>query len=140
MRFTIYFTAVAATLASCSPLTDRNAENGHTLAKRSCFSGGETWNGRQADAKTAAYNACRNFVLASEAGVTYNSGQIRNACTNIGSNRVNFSLKLVSGGSRIIKSAECISGLYKEIEGCDRGGRTSYANWEYTSDPNAGNC
>lgn len=43
-----------------------------------------------------------------------------------------FNIKLISSDQRTLPHDECISGLSKEIDNCDLGGRTAYANWEYT--------
>ncbi|KAI3531216.1 hypothetical protein CABS01_05534 [Colletotrichum abscissum] len=51
-----------------------------------------------------------------------------------------FSIKNLNTGKRVLGQAECMSGLSKEAYGCYRGGKTSYWNWQYISDPNAGSC
>ncbi|KAF8534302.1 hypothetical protein BDD12DRAFT_896295 [Trichophaea hybrida] len=42
--------------------------------------------------------------------------------------------------TRSLSQAECIDGLKKEVNACDRGGWSSYTNWLYNSDPNLGDC
>ncbi|KAK2765029.1 hypothetical protein FQN54_008728 [Arachnomyces sp. PD_36] len=72
----------------------------------------------------------------------YVSQQQRYACLTDTENRNQwyFNIKLISDGDRVLPMDECLSGLGKEILNCDLGGRTGYANWEYTSDPNYGTC
>ncbi|TGO25862.1 hypothetical protein BPAE_0071g00330 [Botrytis paeoniae] len=51
-----------------------------------------------------------------------------------------FTLEYIgSDASRNIGSTECISGMQKETA-CGKGGSSSYSNWAYTADPNAGSC
>ncbi|KAF2677187.1 hypothetical protein K458DRAFT_320321, partial [Lentithecium fluviatile CBS 122367] len=99
------------------------------LAKRGCFSTGQDWGGNEAAAKSAAYEACAGTLATSGAY----PDDFRTYCKNIGQKmKVDFTLKKISSGSRSIASAECVDGLYKEINGCSHGGRTAYTNWEYT--------
>lgn len=44
-----------------------------------------------------------------------------------------FTIKRVSGGDEYmwLSLDDCVDGLFKEIRGCERGGKTTYTNWEY---------
>ncbi|KAI8457198.1 hypothetical protein BY996DRAFT_837455 [Phakopsora pachyrhizi] len=81
-------------------------------------------------------DVCREFQG------TYGPNQDKTICRNGRDRDTSFRyyIKHVSGGYRNIDSTECTDGLNKEIVNCDRGGKTAYGNWEYSVDPNKGNC
>ncbi|KAH8891094.1 hypothetical protein GQ53DRAFT_823731 [Thozetella sp. PMI_491] len=116
---------------------DTSAGSPASLAKRGCFTSGDNWGANKAYALSFAALVCNTDFRG-----TYNPGNIRAKCYNLDSTKkVDFSLQLTSNnGQRSIEAAECYDGLQKEINGCDQGGSTGYANWRYTSDPNAGQC
>lgn len=61
------------------------------------------------------------------------SDEQKQVCLNIGNNlKINLNIKRIQGSARSLGYSECLDGLSKEINGCSRGGRTSYDNWEYT--------
>jgi hypothetical protein len=60
----------------------------------------------------------------------YASGERRRTCVDIGGNKYDFMLHLVSSNARAIDFEECKNGMRKEID-CERGGMTKYGNWEY---------
>ncbi|KAK0743042.1 hypothetical protein B0T18DRAFT_330194 [Schizothecium vesticola] len=111
------------------------------LTSAACFTGGLTWpnwaqwpNGRQ-PTFDAIEEACRETLAG-----RYTTQQTRYRCIpGINNQKFDFTLKLISPGSRVISATECISGMTKEMA-CKHGGRTRYGNWEYTADPNAGRC
>ncbi|KAH8889456.1 hypothetical protein GQ53DRAFT_652505, partial [Thozetella sp. PMI_491] len=105
---------------------DKHVED---LNKRNCFTGGVNWGANKAYAQSFAALVCNTDFSG-----TYNPGDIRAKCYNLDSTKkVDFTLKLISNnGARSIAAAECYDGLQKEINNCDNGGRTGYANWEYT--------
>ncbi|KNZ59708.1 hypothetical protein VP01_1678g1 [Puccinia sorghi] len=107
------------------------------LASAACFGTGQSWGSAADKQKASAYltDVCNQL-----AG-SYQASTIKSQCRDGNDNtRYNFSVKHISGGERTLGQQECIDGLNKEIINCPRGGRTSYSNWEYTSDPNAGLC
>ncbi|PGH13159.1 hypothetical protein AJ79_03867 [Helicocarpus griseus UAMH5409] len=81
---------------------------------------------------------CNTYMLGS-----YEKGQQRHACLT-DTNQISqwfFTIKLRDDRNfRVMNEEECLSGLGKEITGCDLGGHSKYDNWEYTSDPNRGAC
>ncbi|KKZ64882.1 hypothetical protein EMCG_09259 [[Emmonsia] crescens] len=140
MHFSLLLTAFAAGLASASPMKANSADaetDMNVFAKRNCFGEGARWGAGRPYATNFATRACKEALVG-----TYRPGDIRAKCYNLDSTKkVDFSLKLISNhGNRNIGAAECYDGLRKEIEGCDHGGRTAYGNWEYTGDPNEGQC
>lgn len=99
------------------------------VARARCFGEGETWG---SSANRARATSFLNEVC-SELQGSYGAGITKSACRNGNDNiRFNYAVKHISGGGRDLGVNECIDGLNKEITGCDRGGRTSYTNWEYT--------
>ncbi|EEH47660.1 uncharacterized protein PADG_03744 [Paracoccidioides brasiliensis Pb18] len=140
MHLSFILTLIPAVLASAFPMkTNSIAAYPDTtvIAKRNCFDGGARWGAGRPYAINFATRACNEALVG-----TYRPNDIRAKCYNLDSTKkVDFSLRLISNnGNRNIGAAECYDGLRKEIEGCDRGGRTRYGNWEYTGDPNDGQC
>ncbi|KAI0406128.1 hypothetical protein F4802DRAFT_596489 [Xylaria palmicola] len=108
-----------------------------TTALAGCFSGGEDWASQRAMALAAAQNVCNNKFST----FTFKAGQELGGCGNLDSTKkVDLIMQNISEGSRKPTSSECYDGFQKEINGCDNGGSTSYTNWKYTADPNAGSC
>ncbi|KAF4989107.1 hypothetical protein FGRMN_9349 [Fusarium graminum] len=72
----------------------------------------------------------------------WSPGERLGICYNLDSTKkIDLVLERIGeGDDREIKSAECFDGFQKEINGCDYGGTSSYTNWKYSSDPNAGQC
>ncbi|KAG4442975.1 hypothetical protein IFR05_001506 [Cadophora sp. M221] len=67
-------------------------------------------------------------------------GEQRYQCvTDAAGIKWDFRLKHKGDSSREISNFECQDGFSKEIT-CEHGGRTGYKNWEYSADPNSGNC
>lgn len=61
---------------------------------------------------------------------TYAGGERRSTCIEVGGSKYDFMLHYHESGTRDIWLAECKDGFRKEIK-CERGGKTSYGNWEY---------
>ncbi|KAI9798501.1 MAG: hypothetical protein M1833_004768 [Piccolia ochrophora] len=72
----------------------------------------------------------------------YAAGQARTHCLSDGVDfRWDFLTQLRPDvQDRPLPLDECISGLTKEIDGCDRGGDSTYDNWHYKADINKGPC
>ncbi|KAL2063958.1 hypothetical protein VTL71DRAFT_4452 [Oculimacula yallundae] len=68
-------------------------------------------------------------------------GEWRRQCVTDKNNvRWDFQLKYKGGKEQdTIDGIECANGFMKELK-CKHGGKTGYKNWEYTADPNNGNC
>ncbi|KAF2658847.1 hypothetical protein K491DRAFT_713100 [Lophiostoma macrostomum CBS 122681] len=99
-----------------------------------CYSGGEDWGNKQV-ALNAADTACRNNFQGDFGG---NSN--RHVCINGNGKKLEFTIYRLGGTNRALFWDECYDGLQKEINGCDHGGDSSYTNWRYVADPNAGSC
>lgn len=91
-----------------------------------CFSGGES-GGNSEFAQGKIENICNQYLLGD-----YMPEQGRTACLTENDFSWHFEIKLISDDDRNLPLEECISGLTKEITGCEFGGRTAYDNWEYT--------
>ncbi|KAI9795943.1 MAG: hypothetical protein M1833_006591 [Piccolia ochrophora] len=100
-----------------------------STASATCFGTGRA---PSAASKSHAANNLDSFCRSTFLG-RYQRGQTRRYCLGDGPNRWDFSIKLNDNNeSRNMPIHECLSGLIKEIQGCARGGRTKYGNWEYT--------
>ncbi|VUC35638.1 unnamed protein product [Clonostachys rosea] len=107
-------------------------------ANAGCYSGGEPW-GDKATALAAAEQACRESLTGTYGGSGTVNGH-RHRCINANNKALNFEIWHVKGGDRNLALAECKDGIQKEVNGCNTGGDTTYTNWRYKGDPNAGNC
>jgi hypothetical protein len=67
MHLPLVAIALAASLASSTPLSSPAAP---ALAKRGCFSGGDSWGSSKSDALDAAKKACSGGLAAAYAGST----------------------------------------------------------------------
>jgi hypothetical protein len=93
-----------------------------------CFRTGTTWgsSANRAQATSDLNGVCNE--LQGNYGASVINSRCRNGQEGI---RFNFAVKHISGGTRFLGVRECIDGLNKEITNCNKGGRTSYDNWEY---------
>ncbi|KAM7194169.1 hypothetical protein V8F20_008089 [Naviculisporaceae sp. PSN 640] len=135
MQFSTLLVALVAPLAFALPSTE--APETHMIEKRDCFNdNGENWGSEYNFAVDLANRFCN------EVQGNFRVGEVKYRCYNLNNKKkVDFSLKYKGLNTfRTIKQAECFNGIHKEIHGCKHGGRTSYANWEYTADPNAAQC
>ncbi|KAI9170564.1 hypothetical protein HJFPF1_00032 [Paramyrothecium foliicola] len=138
MHPSFVLTVLAAAVASGAAMDEvhLNAARDNTILKRGCYSGGENWGANLGYALSFATQACNDALQGD-----YNQGDQRSKCYNLDSNKkVDFRLSKHSDGSRHIAPEECYDGMQKEINNCDHGGETSYGNWFYKADPNAGQC
>ncbi|KAK0710733.1 hypothetical protein B0H67DRAFT_646166 [Lasiosphaeris hirsuta] len=110
-------------------------------ATAECFDSGVDW-----DDKTFALNSalstCHMQLTGTYGPESSFSGQ-KASCANgkPGSNiKYDFIIKHIKGGEKALGPGECFEDLRKEIEGCKKGGRSSYENWQYKADPNEGSC
>ncbi|KAI9894602.1 MAG: hypothetical protein M1814_001957 [Vezdaea aestivalis] len=102
-------------------------------ASATCFKSGETWGGSAG--KDSAFTHARKLCDNSLKG-NYAHGETRVKCVKgYQGTTYKYTIHLKSNNARDLGLDECLSGLGKEISGCDRGGKTAYTNWEYTSDP-----
>lgn len=118
--------AASSAVAISTPSTDTVE---HGMQKRECFGSGEFWGGDRSHAENRALDFCVKL------GLPTNFAKDRNfhRCFNLSSlKKVDFTIKNISGASRSLTFRECVDGLKKEVNGCDRGGATSYTNWRYT--------
>ncbi|KAK4183293.1 hypothetical protein QBC35DRAFT_456430 [Podospora australis] len=105
-------------------------------AASNCFTSGETWGDKAADARTQAEAFCRETNL----NFSYN-GEQRKSCRYLtNALKVEFAIRWGGSGTRTLGLNDCIIRLKDEINNCSRGGRTTTADWEFTADPNRGVC
>ena len=95
-------------------------------ALASCFSGGES-GGNSEFAREKIENICNHYLLGD-----YMPEQGRTACLTEKDFSWHFEIKLISDDDRNLPLEDCVSGLTKELAGCEFGGSTAYDNWEYT--------
>lgn len=74
------------------------------------------------------YAACTSLIG------SYAGSERRMTCMSIGGNKYDFTLHRTESGPRSIEIVECMDGMKKEL-GCERGGKTTYGNWQYKYDP-----
>ncbi|KAK3385923.1 hypothetical protein B0H63DRAFT_523241 [Podospora didyma] len=98
-----------------------------------CYGSGETW-GNNAQALSAVSWACHQLVG------SYGGSETRGICVDANSKRLEFQIWHITSGSRELGYDECYDGFQKEVNGCTNGGDSSYVNWRYKGDPNAGSC
>ncbi|KAF7505935.1 hypothetical protein GJ744_012377 [Endocarpon pusillum] len=105
-----------------------------SIASAGCFSGGTTWDDKGRAIATLE-GVCKELTG------DYNGGITRSTCRNgSGDLRYNFTVKKDTSGHGKLGRDYCVRMLSREISGCDHGGRSSYADFTFTSDPNAGKC
>ncbi|KAH9883250.1 hypothetical protein F4778DRAFT_768541 [Xylariomycetidae sp. FL2044] len=104
--------------------------------RATCYGSGESW-GSQAE--TAATTACSSYLNGGYGPQSTVSGE-KSVCINADGKKNEFFVWHIEEGERTLGVAECLDGLLKEVNGCSRGGDTSYTNWRYKADPNAGTC
>ncbi|KFY44721.1 hypothetical protein V494_01357 [Pseudogymnoascus sp. VKM F-4513 (FW-928)] len=138
----VSYLGVASAVPTASPDDSLNTvENAieNTIEKRACFGSGVTFGGDQNAALKAARTACNSPLKGK-----YHKGDNRARCYNLASNKhVKLAVGLVgknAGSTRTLGADECYNGLISEIMKCSHGGETTYGNWRYRADPNAGRC
>ncbi|KAI2633255.1 hypothetical protein GGS26DRAFT_590853 [Hypomontagnella submonticulosa] len=105
-------------------------------ASAKCWSGGES--GHFGSGLTGANSLS---LVCSYLSGTYRANEQRHTCVKDNKGiRWDFTLKKLGDGARDIETKECESGFGKEAFGCEFGGHSSYANWEYKADPQNGEC
>lgn len=106
---------------------------GATLVLGGCYSDGDRWATTESFAETKARDACQLKFAINKWSV----GESAGACYNLDSTKkVDFVLERVSGedaGAEVEISAEaCYDGFQKEINACEFGGSTGYADFKFT--------
>ncbi|KAH6856156.1 hypothetical protein B0I37DRAFT_402759 [Chaetomium sp. MPI-CAGE-AT-0009] len=98
-------------------------------ATAECYRSGIDWYNKN-EALTIARAACQ-LTLSGTYGPdgTYNAQ--RGACANTPNGKIDLIVEHISEGNRYIGVDECYDGLQKEINGCSKGGKSSYTNWFY---------
>jgi len=93
-----------------------------------CHRSGDKWNNRVA-AREAITKACSK---GGELFGSYGISQMKPACANSGDKqKMNFEVQNTANSERTLSVSECIYRLYNEVNGCDRGGRTTADNWVF---------
>ncbi|KAF4980506.1 hypothetical protein FZEAL_3494 [Fusarium zealandicum] len=112
---------------------------GLTLVLGKCHTSGAEWATQRTFALTKAREVCELKFSINR----WSAGEALGACYNLDSTKkVDLVLERISTGDdeREISVDECFDGFQKEINGCDQGGVSSYTNWKYSGDANAGQC
>ncbi|KFY06851.1 hypothetical protein V492_07686 [Pseudogymnoascus sp. VKM F-4246] len=134
----VSYLGLASGAAIASP-DDSSIAIDNTIEKRACFKSGVKFGGDQNAALKAARTACNSPFKGK-----YHKGDNRARCYNLASNKhVKLAVGLVgknAGSTRTLGADECYNGLISEIMKCSQGGETTYGNWRYRADPNAGRC
>ncbi|KAK9770749.1 hypothetical protein AB5N19_14109 [Seiridium cardinale] len=106
-----------------------------SYASAGCNSGGNEWG---SEAAALAKQACDN-LLSGDYGPSNTYNGLKSTCFNHNNEKYEFQIWHIKDGYRNLSPAECLDGLTKETN-CKHGGKTSYSNWKYRADPNAGAC
>ncbi|KAI0006548.1 hypothetical protein F4779DRAFT_557545 [Xylariaceae sp. FL0662B] len=89
--------------------------------------------------KSAATDAASKACTDSTAGLVKTYGPWESASRCVWNNDLKkyftFEVRHLKDGNRDLPYDECMSGLTKEIHGCDYGGNTEYTNWGYKAHP-----
>ncbi|KAL4721772.1 hypothetical protein ACLX1H_011266 [Fusarium chlamydosporum] len=112
---------------------------GLPLVLGKCHDSGVDWATQKTFALTKAREGCELKFTINK----WSPGEALGACYNLDSTKkIDLVLERISDGDdeREIGVDECYDGFQKEINGCDHGGYSSYTNWKYSADPNAGQC
>lgn len=91
-----------------------------------CHNSGETWGDKQV-ALDAAQNQCYGGALSG----FFEGHQRKERCVNGNGKRFNFRVYRLQPSEGNLSPDECYTFLAREINGCNRGGDRSYANWRY---------
>ena len=99
-----------------------------TLASAGCFTSGADWGpNNKNEAIRDLQSVCDRL------NGPYRGGQTKSACRNgNGGIRFNFTVKKFTSGERTLAKANCVEKLRREIDGCDKGGKSSYTDFEFT--------
>ncbi|KAJ0297667.1 hypothetical protein COL516b_010520 [Colletotrichum fioriniae] len=80
-------------------------------------------------------------IVCAQLSGSYVKNEFRRICImDTNGRKWDFELSHIGDGDqRNIEIEECYSGMKAEA-GCERGGRRKHWNWEYSADPNVGQC
>jgi hypothetical protein len=99
-----------------------------TLASAGCFTSGADWGPNNKDKAIQDLQSVCDRLSG-----PYQGGQTKSQCRNgNGGIRFNFTVKKFTSGQQRLTKANCIDKLRKEITGCDKGGQSSYTDFEFT--------
>lgn len=73
------------------------------------------------------YGVCTSLIG------NYAGSERRMTCMSVGGNKYDFTLLRTENSPRSIDILECMDGMKKELD-CERGGKTTYGNWQYKYD------
>ncbi|KAI0121659.1 hypothetical protein BJ170DRAFT_687896 [Xylariales sp. AK1849] len=104
-------------------------------AAADCYSGGNSW-GSNAD--SLAKSACDGLLSGTFGPQSTYNGE-KATCLNHVAEKYEFHVWHLKEGEATLSAADCYDGIMKEV-GCKNGGESSYTNWKYKADPNAGSC
>ncbi|KAM6507032.1 hypothetical protein FALCPG4_018422 [Fusarium falciforme] len=108
------------------------------VSNAACHNSGATWGGNIPQVQNILRNeVCRSDRLAG----SFSAGQKKTRCVQIGNGlHVDFEVKRVAKSAATLTNGDCYFYLNTEVEGCSKGGRRTYDNWEFSADPNSGPC
>lgn len=98
-------------------------------AAADCYESGLDWYNKNA-ALAIAKAAC-SLTLSGTYGPESTFNGQRGSCANTPGGKIDLIIKHIKDGNRYLGADECYDGLQKEINGCSKGGHSSYTNWSY---------
>lgn len=102
-----------------------------SLASGKCFDSGPSWG--DATALNQAKHSIKKCCESNLGGHTFQKGDKRTACYNLGKNKkVTFSMWHHGSGRREMNTNDCVKHLTQFIDGCNHGGQHTDGQWEYS--------
>lgn len=97
-----------------------------SLASAGCFKSGEIWHDKASAARQVS-------IVCDEIIGVYGIRDTRTRCRNQpGDFNFQFTVRKFTSGKTKLTKANCVNKLSREINGCDRGGKSSYVDFEFT--------
>ncbi|KAK6076231.1 secreted protein [Seiridium cupressi] len=113
-----------------------------TLVSADCYGSGDKWSSEIQLARDGVDYWCDNTVT-NGGGLSgyFNEGQMKTRCQELSDSRHAVLTSQWTGkGGLTLKDEDCKGALKQEIDGCERGGQRTTADWYYSADVNAGGC
>ena len=98
-----------------------------STAQAGCYSGDDTWAPDQVQANNALGDLCNSL------SGSFSGGQSKYQCLDAGSanKKLEFWVTNTAGNSLSLNHDDCVLRLSNEINGCEHGGDTTTAGWDF---------
>lgn len=100
-----------------------------SVAAAECYQSGADWDDKDQAAKIAK-TACEAQLATTYGPESTYNGQ-KGACMNTVGGKIDFVIRHITDGDRVLGVDECYDGLQSEIYNCGKGGDSHYTNWFY---------